>query len=35
MHMKRNGLNLVGWNKSELVAINLKRIYTAATADQT
>ncbi len=31
VHMVRNGLNYVGWNKRGLVATDLKRIYTAAT----
>ena len=31
VHMVRNSLNYVGWNKREQVAADLKRVYTAAT----
>lgn len=31
VHMVRNSLNYVGWNKREEVAADLKRVYTAAT----
>ena len=31
VHMVRNSLNYVGWNKRDLVAADLKRVYTAAT----
>lgn len=34
VHMVRNCLNYVGWNKRDLVATDLKRIYTAATMDE-
>jgi putative transposase len=34
VHMVRNSLNYVGWNKRDLVATDLKRIYTAATTDE-
>ena len=34
VHMVRNSLNYVGWNKRDLVAMDLKRIYTAATTDE-
>lgn len=31
VHMVRNSLNYVGWNKRKLVAADLKRVYSAAT----
>ena len=34
VHMVRNSLNYVGWNKRDIVAADLKRIYTAATEDE-
>lgn len=34
VHMVRNSLNYVGWNKRDLVAADLKRIYSAATTDE-
>ena len=34
VHMVRNSLNYVGWNKRKRVASDLKRIYTAATSDE-
>lgn len=34
VHMVRNSLNFVGWNKRKLVAADLKRIYTAATENE-
>ena len=34
VHMVRNSLHYVGWNKRDIVASDLKRIYTAATEDE-
>ena len=34
VHMVRNSLNFVGWNKRKIVAADLRRIYTAATLDE-
>ena len=34
VHRVRNSLNDVGWNKRDIVASDLKRIYTAATEDE-
>lgn len=34
VHMVRHSLNFVGWNKRKEVAADLKRIYTATTADE-
>jgi putative transposase len=34
VHMVRNSLNYVGWNKRGLVATDLKRVYSASTADE-
>lgn len=34
VHMVRNSLNYVGWNKRKLVAADLKRVYTASTVDE-
>lgn len=34
VHMVRNSLNYVGWNKRGLVAADLKRVYSASTADE-
>lgn len=34
VHMVRNSLNYVGWNKRSLVATDLKRVYSASTADE-
>ena len=34
VHQLRNSLNYVGWNKRDIVAADLKRIYTAATEDE-
>jgi putative transposase len=34
VHMVRNSLNYVGWNKRNQVATDLKRVYTAATVDE-
>ena len=34
VHMVRNSLNFVGWNKRKIVAADLRRIYTAATIDE-
>lgn len=34
VHMARNSLNYVGWNKRGLVATDLKRVYSASTADE-
>ena len=34
VHRVRNSLNYVGWNKRDVVAADLKRIYTAATEDE-
>ena len=34
VYMVRNSLNYVGWNKRDLVAADLKRIYTAATMEE-
>ena len=31
VHMVRNSLNYMGWNKRDMVAADLKRIYNAAT----
>jgi putative transposase len=35
VHRVRNSLNYVGWNKRNQVATDLKRVYTAATVDET
>jgi len=34
VHMVRNSLNYLGWNKRGLVATDLKRVYSASTADE-
>lgn len=34
VHMVRNSLNYVGWNKREQVAADLKRVYSAATESE-
>jgi putative transposase len=34
VHMVRNSLNYVGWNKRNQVATDLKRVYAAATVDE-
>jgi len=34
VHMVRNSLNYAGWNKRGLVATDLKRVYSASTADE-
>jgi putative transposase len=34
VHMVRNSLNFVGWNKRKIVAADLRGIYTAATLDE-
>jgi putative transposase len=34
VHMVRNSLNFVGWNKRKIVAADLRRIYTSATLDE-
>jgi putative transposase len=34
VHLVRNSLNYVGWNKRKEVAADLRRIYTAATVDE-
>jgi putative transposase len=34
VHRVRNSLNYVGWNKRGLVATDLKRVYSASTADE-
>lgn len=34
VHMVRNSLNYVGWNKREHIAADLKRVYTAATESE-
>ena len=34
LHMVRNSLNYVAWNKRDIVASDLRRIYTAATEDE-
>ena len=34
VHMVRNSLNYVGWNKRDIVTADLKRIYTAATEEE-
>ncbi len=34
VHMVRNSLNYVGWNKRKEVAANLRRVYSAATIDE-
>jgi putative transposase len=34
VHMVRNSLNYVGWQKRKLVAADLKRVYTASTIDE-
>ena len=34
VHMVRNSLNYVGWNKRDQVAADLKLVYTAATVDE-
>lgn len=34
VHMVRNSLNYVGWNKRGMVATDLKRVYSASTADE-
>ena len=31
LHMVRNSLNYVGWNERDLMAADLKRVYSAAT----
>lgn len=32
--MVRNSLDYMGWNKRDLVATDLKRVYTASTIDE-
>jgi putative transposase len=34
VHMVRNSLNYVGWQKRKLVTADLKRVYTASTIDE-
>ena len=34
VHMVRNSLNYVGWNKREQVAADLKRVYSAVIIDE-
>jgi putative transposase len=34
VHMVRNRLNYVGWNKRDIVAADMKRVHTAATEDE-